>query len=209
MGKNELKKQIKRSDLLNSAYDLFTKIGFNATTIRAIAIKAGVGKGTFYLYFDSKEHIRNELIMQRSSEVLKTAMEAMREKVQSSEDKVTVSERIIFIVDYILEYLQHDRSLLNFIAKNLSWGLLFNSEKPSHANDEVIDFKSLVLDNFNKDGIVLKEPALLFFTIIELISSTCYSVILNEEPVSFETYKPYLHNAIKLLVDDAVIEDVK
>ena len=54
MGKNEIKKRKKRNDLLKSAYELFTTVGFSKTTIDNIAAKADVGKGTFYLYFKDK-----------------------------------------------------------------------------------------------------------------------------------------------------------
>ena len=55
MTKVDMKKNKKRQDILDAAYELFTTKGFSNTTIMNIALKAGVGKGTFYLYFDSKE----------------------------------------------------------------------------------------------------------------------------------------------------------
>src|SRR3990172_3799221 len=47
----------RRKDILDAALDLFTKKGFNETTVDDIASGAGVAKGTIYLYFPSKEHI--------------------------------------------------------------------------------------------------------------------------------------------------------
>ena len=57
MTKRVLNKEKKRTDILDAAYELFTTLGFARTTILGIALKAGVGKGTFYLYFDSKEDV--------------------------------------------------------------------------------------------------------------------------------------------------------
>jgi AcrR family transcriptional regulator len=44
-------------ELVAAARDLFTRGGFAATTVSDIARAAGVAKGTFYLYFESKEDI--------------------------------------------------------------------------------------------------------------------------------------------------------
>ena len=44
---------------MDSAYDLFISEGFHKTTIAMITKRAGLGKGTFYLYFKDKEDIRD------------------------------------------------------------------------------------------------------------------------------------------------------
>ena len=67
---NKLQKQ---KALLDSAYELFTTIGFTKTTIRDIAHKAGVAKGTFYLYFNDKVEIRDALVRAKSSQLLQDA----------------------------------------------------------------------------------------------------------------------------------------
>ena len=44
MTKVDMKKNKKRQDILDAAYELFTTKGFSSTTIMNIALKAGVGK---------------------------------------------------------------------------------------------------------------------------------------------------------------------
>ena len=44
-------KKKKEDALYNTAFELFTTKGTNKTTISDIVEKAGVAKGTFYLYF--------------------------------------------------------------------------------------------------------------------------------------------------------------
>ena len=51
MGKLESNKKKKEDALYNTAFELFTTKGTNKTTISDIVEKAGVAKGTFYLYF--------------------------------------------------------------------------------------------------------------------------------------------------------------
>ena len=59
MGKLESNKKKKEDALYNTAFELFTTKGTNKTTISDIVEKAGVAKGTFYLYFKDKYDIRN------------------------------------------------------------------------------------------------------------------------------------------------------
>ncbi len=200
LSKNEIKKRKKRSALLDSAYELFTTIGFDKTTVLQIALKAGVGKGTFYLYFDDKTDIRDELIGVKSSQLLTHALEAL----QAHPEVDQFTDQLVFITDYIITALSKDIALLKFISKSLSWGLFENSAEYVKKNDDVIDFQKFIMDAVEREGIRLKEPRLLIYTIIELTNSTCYNIILHGEPVTFSEYKPYLYKCIRLLADDAI-----
>jgi AcrR family transcriptional regulator len=53
--------QERRDDLLNAAQSLFLDKGVAATTVEDITTGAGVAKGTFYLYFASKEAVLGAL----------------------------------------------------------------------------------------------------------------------------------------------------
>ena len=52
----------KRRQILDGAYRLFMRQGFDATSMGDIAKEAGVSKGTLYVYFDSKERLFQELV---------------------------------------------------------------------------------------------------------------------------------------------------
>lgn len=52
----------KREQILEAAARLFVEQGFHATTVGGIARLAGVGKGTVYEYFSSKEELFRELV---------------------------------------------------------------------------------------------------------------------------------------------------
>jgi TetR/AcrR family transcriptional regulator, repressor of fatR-cypB operon len=54
----------KREAILAAALDLFVERGFNGTAVPEIAEKAGVGAGTIYRYFISKEALVNALYRQ-------------------------------------------------------------------------------------------------------------------------------------------------
>ena len=49
------RKDERPSELIAAALDLFVDRGFAATRLDDVAARAGVSKGTLYLYFESKE----------------------------------------------------------------------------------------------------------------------------------------------------------
>ena len=55
--KRERRKQARPGELLDAALDLFVEKGFAATRSEEVAIRAGVSKGTLFLYFPSKEEL--------------------------------------------------------------------------------------------------------------------------------------------------------
>ena len=97
MGKVEVNKEMKKNALYKTAFELFTTQGITKTTISDIVNKAGVAKGTFYLYFKDKYDIRSKLVMHKAQELFYDAHIAMLKA------QVTGFEpQIHFLVDYIL-----------------------------------------------------------------------------------------------------------
>ena len=53
----ERRKDARPQELLDAALDLFVERGFAATRLEDVARRAGVSKGTLYLYFENKEEL--------------------------------------------------------------------------------------------------------------------------------------------------------
>lgn len=56
-GRRERRREETRERLFRAALGLFARQGFQATTVESITEEADVGKGTFFNYFPSKEHV--------------------------------------------------------------------------------------------------------------------------------------------------------
>ena len=119
MGKVESNKKQKKDALFNTAFELFTTKGTNKTTISDIADKAGVAKGTFYLYFKDKYDIKNKLIAHKTKELFDHAAIALEHSGITG-----LEDQLIFIIDDIINILVNNKPLLNFISKNLVMGAL-------------------------------------------------------------------------------------
>ncbi len=197
MGKIEKNKAIKEKSLLKTAFEFFTTKGFNKTSVSDIVNKAGVAKGTFYLYFKDKYDIRNRLISHKSTLLFRNAVSAL----ESESENISFEDKIIKIIDNIVNQLNENHSLLNFISKNLSWGV-FKSVLTSPPSDEDINFSDIYYEMIENAPYHFKDPEIMLFMIIELVSSTCYSAILHSEPCSLEKLKPHLYNTIRLIIEN-------
>src|SRR5690242_14925226 len=56
------KSEARRAAIVQAALDEFCARGFAATRIDDVAARAGVAKGTIYLYFDDKEALFREIV---------------------------------------------------------------------------------------------------------------------------------------------------
>lgn len=56
------RKEARPQELATAALELFIEKGFAATRLEDVAKRAGVSKGTLYLYFDSKEALFKEVV---------------------------------------------------------------------------------------------------------------------------------------------------
>ena len=211
MGKLENNKQQKRTSILDTAFKLFTTQGVSKTSIAEISQKAGIAKGTFYLYFKDKYDIRNKLISHEASKLFKNSVTALNsyadeEKTKNTDFTITFTEQIVFIADHIINALNNNQTLLTFISKNLSWGIFKEALTTNVAEDD-INFRDIYYEMLSESGLNLKEPEIMLFMIVELISSTCYSAILYKEPADIDTLKPYLYSTIKAIINEHTITD--
>ena len=184
----------KKQRLLNTAFTLFTQKGIKDTSIQEIVDNANVAKGTFYLYFKDKYEIQNILIAKKSEKLFNDALEKLHKNYIES-----FPDQIIFIINNIIDELQKQPTLLKFISKNLSWGVYNKSILKIYENSEKKEDSlfNLFLKGVEENNINLKNPEVTLFMIIELVSSTCFTSILEKEPLPIEEYKPFQYDAIR------------
>ena len=142
MGKVETNKKQKNTTLLQTSFELFTEKGFTKTTISDIVNRAGLAKGTFYLYFKDKYDLRDRLVTYKTSQLFGTAHTALIEQnIQGFENQM------FFVIDHIIDRLEKEPKLLQFISKNLSWGIFKNAfEKTVPENSrQFYDYYSCIL----------------------------------------------------------------
>ncbi len=100
-----------RQRLLRAALDLYTTIGFRATTTPAIAARAGVAEGTIYRHFSGKEHLLNEVY--RNAQRWGAGL--VKEAVPNGHH--SVSDRLSDIARRLLDAAERDPSLIRMLLR--------------------------------------------------------------------------------------------
>ena len=67
VARRERRKEARPGELLDAALDLFVEKGFAATRSEEVAARAGVSKGTLFLYFPSKEELFKAVVRENIS----------------------------------------------------------------------------------------------------------------------------------------------
>lgn len=191
-GKLEENKAIKENALLEAAFDLFTKTDINSTTIDNIVRKAGVAKGTFYLYYKNKYDLLEGIVVKKGSDLVRNAV--LFTKRQQFTDRL---DKLTYFVSFIIDSLAQDKLLTRIMYKNLTLSLYKKVlDDPVHGKNLkslMEDFRAVVFGQ----GFSYEETDRLMFIVLEMISSACYSSILFGEPASIEEMKPIILKTIR------------
>ena len=190
MSRIEENKLKKLNALMDTAFRLFTLQGVQKTSIADIAEQASVAKGTFYLYFKDKYDLREKLIVNKSNQLFEHAL-----KNSGYHELENPDDKIIAIVDDILRQLEKNTLLLQFINKNLSWGVFRRTFIESEN-----DYRAVFEEILGPEVMHSDDLPIAVYTVLELVGSTCYSVIIDKEPADLDHYLPYLHRAIRAIL---------
>lgn len=140
-----------RQRLLRAALDLYTTVGFRATTTPAIAARAGVAEGTIYRHFSGKEHLLNE--------VYRNAQRWGAGLVKEPEPNGyhTVPQRLDGIARRLLDAAARDPSLTRMLLRSRDEQHL--DERSREASREFRDALREVVAVGEKEGMVREGPA--------------------------------------------------
>jgi len=124
---------------------LFRENGYDGTTMRAIAQRAGVSVGNAYYYFESKEHLVQGFYDRLSAEHSAVAVEALQ-------GVTDLGERIRIVLTTWLEVAEPYHAFAGTFFKNAadpSSPLSPFSAESKQARETVIDLHRLVLSGSN------------------------------------------------------------
>jgi AcrR family transcriptional regulator len=105
----KIKSEETRARILESALALFREQGFEKTTMREIAARAGMAVGAAYYYFDSKEMLVMEFYL--------NAQKAMEPQiVEGLKRRKSLEARLRSLIEAKLEYFAPNRRLLGALS---------------------------------------------------------------------------------------------
>jgi AcrR family transcriptional regulator len=88
-------------EILEAAFVEFSRNGYATTTLDRIAERAGVTKGTIYVYFENKEHLFISMVR----EITKTTLDTVHEMFENHESSTAelLRAQFSFIYQHIVE----------------------------------------------------------------------------------------------------------
>ena len=189
----EGKKQEKRRALLDAAYELFLERGTAKTSVEDITSRAKVAKGTFYLYFQDKGAVMQALLGRVSYQLLNNACEA----VERQTGLETFPDKMVAVIDHIIEALRRDTVVLKFLERNFVWPGLDQIEASRDAEPLMRKLLNVVLTSPEMAGRPEREVSHRITALRSLCMSVCYSSILEGKPDNIDSMKPVLYDIIR------------
>ncbi len=106
--KKQVVSEFRQSEIITAARQVFAEKGYIATTVDEIAARAGLAKGTIYVYFESKEQIYNA-VLENDLETLRTLT---LEKIAAAD---TAKAKIAAYINTRFEYCEKRRDFFRIM----------------------------------------------------------------------------------------------
>jgi len=141
--KRKKEKENKKNNILKAARKLFFDRGFKFVTVDSIAAKAGVSKGSIYLYFDSKEEIYAQVLITDNIELNKNIKIFSTKEAPAAELLLEFSQ---IYINYFLEHNELFRILMTFMLQTEQMNLTQeqNSELIRTTNDNIRAISAII-----------------------------------------------------------------
>ncbi|MBL8560001.1 MAG: TetR/AcrR family transcriptional regulator [Hyphomonadaceae bacterium] len=125
LGQREEQKQRTRARILAAARKLFADPGYDATTIRMIALEAGVATGSVFTTFESKE----DVLFAITGEVFEDISVRLAERFRAADGSTRDRLKLFFAEAFAA---MHERMALMMVHFGLSWRWDMDFEATRH-----------------------------------------------------------------------------
>ena len=143
----------KTEAILNAARAVFSRHGFDATTVDAVAAEAGIAKGTVYLYFKSKEDLYAAALVRDVERVSRTAKQQMAEQ-QGIRSKLEAYLRVR------LEFARSNEDFLRiYLAEQGAMFVKTGCKELRRIGRENLSYLASLIEDAQKAGEIRKLPA--------------------------------------------------
>jgi AcrR family transcriptional regulator len=134
-------KDSRKKQILKSARILFFKKGFNKVTVDEIAKSSELGKGSIYLYFDSKEEIYAQILL-NDIDNFNRQVSVLLEKANKASDLLTEFSNIY--IDFFLSDSELFRILMAYMLQPAKMNL------PEKLNSQILNANARSIDVIGK-----------------------------------------------------------
>jgi TetR/AcrR family transcriptional regulator, repressor of fatR-cypB operon len=140
-----------RQRLLRAGLELFTTVGFRATTTPEIAARAGVAEGTIYRHFSGKE----DLLIAAYHEAQRWGLELV--KGPDGDQALPPRDRLLGVANRLVSAGESDPAMTRMLLRRREQGYLDDSAR--EAAREFREALQHVIASGKSDGLVRPGPA--------------------------------------------------
>jgi AcrR family transcriptional regulator len=112
--RRERNKHAKRARIVAAARALFARRGFAATTTAEIARRAGIGTGTLFLYFASKEDLLVEIFREEMDALVAAAFDTLPRRA-------ALLDEIVYVLGVLVAFHERDPELARAFVKEMQF----------------------------------------------------------------------------------------
>lgn len=138
--RRQKEKELRKRSILKASQQLFFKKGFKSVTVESIAKQARLSKGTVYLYFNSKEEIYAQILLNEIDKFHEKVLEVVETGENASEMLLNFAE---FYIDFFLNERELFRILMTFMLHtndlNFSGDMQVHMIRTTNRTIEILD----------------------------------------------------------------------
>jgi AcrR family transcriptional regulator len=166
--------------ILEAASKSFALFGYKATTMDQVAKIAGVGKGTIYTFFSTKEELFDAIMMEVIREMKGIADGAIR-------PEVSFFENLQQVLNLILEFRGSHELLIKLSHEINEMGTPMAQEGMKKLETAVLSFlEKKVQEAIGRQELRPCDPQIAAFAMLKLYVSFVYDWDRNHEPLTKE-----------------------
>lgn len=162
-----------RESLIKSCKQSWTQYGYKKTSVDDLCRQAGISKGAFYLFFESKEALFCDVLCSVQEKICAAASNIMKEQ----NDKHGMAKALKFI------YQEYEKNNFLYHSDSRDFTILMNKLSEEQA-------KKIRESNDMSQQLFLSHPNLKFKVDPDMAMSVIYSLIMN---IKNKDVLPYNH----------------
>ncbi len=181
----EQEKENIQKRLLHACKQSWTRYGYKKTSVDELCRQAGISKGAFYLFFESKEALFCEVLCSVQEQICDGASRIIEEQ----KDKYGIAKALKFI------YREYNKNNFLYNADSIDYTILMNKLSQEQA-------KKIEEANLMSQRLFLCQPHLKFKVDADMAMSVIYSLIMN---IKNKDLLPYSHiETIDFMIDHLI-----
>lgn len=187
--KRKKKEKVARIEgILSAAKRVFSRKGYEATTMEDIAAEAGFGKASLYFYFKRKEEVFLSLIkdgLEGQKKLLKEVMSSQLSNV----------ERLEAVLSKFFEYVQENREFMRIVHSESQklYATTLREVRSSIIKDHrktMEGIAKIVRDGIESGEFREVEPTLAAASFMGIVRSVIFNWFVKDEKSLLDRYKP-------------------